>query len=280
MVARSTVPIDPFVMAPPILDLAHRKDPAKEECASSMSHPRTSVAQRSSASATLVLLAVAATCWVTLWQANSTAAADMMVSLGPFLASWVLMMAAMMLPAVTPVVRLYDRAAAAGRVAPTGYFVLGYLAVWTASGLPAYLLWRAMSMPLMDAETWAMRAAGGTLLAAGVYQVLPLKRACLRHCRSPMSHFLRQGLALNRPVAAARSGAMHGAYCFGCCVGLMIVLVAAAGMQPWLAAVLAGAIFVERNVRRGDLFSFLLAATLIVMGGVIVIEPSLLSSFI
>lgn len=86
------------------------------------------------------------------------------LSLGSFLLAWTAMMAAMMLPAVTPVVRLYARAAAARRVAPAGYFVSGYLAVWVVSGLPAYLLWRAMGMPLMDAEPWALRVAGGTLV--------------------------------------------------------------------------------------------------------------------
>jgi predicted metal-binding membrane protein len=201
-----------------------------------------------------------------------------MLSLGPFLLAWAVMMAAMMLPAVAPVVRLYNRAAAAGRVAPTAYFVLGYLLVWTLSGLPAFLLWQAMAMPLMDAEIWALRAAGGTLLAAGVYQVLPLKKACLRHCRSPMSYFMRQGRSLDRPSGAAWSGAVHGTYCFGCCVALMVVLVGVAAMQPWWAAVLAVVIYVERNGRMGEAFSLAVAAALIVLGGAAVIEPSLVSS--
>ena len=228
---------------------------------------------------TLVLLAAAAW-WITAQHATNMSGSDMTVSLGPFLVAWAVMMAAMMLPAVTPVVRLYDRAAAAGRVAPTGYFVSGYLAVWILSGLPAYLLWRAMAMPLMDAETWALRVAGGTLLAAGVYQVLPLKRACLRHCRSPMSYFFRQRRPLTRPGGAARSGAMHGIYCFGCCVGLMLVLVVVFAMQPWWAVALAAAIFVERNLRWGVSFSFILAGVLIVMGGATVIHPSFASSLI
>lgn len=244
-----------------------------------MNQLRVSVHPRTGASVTLVLLAAVAW-WITAQHATNMSGNDMTVSLGPFVVAWAVMMAAMMLPAVTPVVRLYDRAAATGRVAPTGYFVSGYLAVWILSGLPAYLLWRAMAMPLMDAETWALRVAGGTLLAAGVYQVLPLKRACLHHCRSPMSYFFRQRRPLTRPVGAARSGAMHGIYCFGCCVGLMVVLVAAVAMQPWWAVVLTAAIFVERNLRWGESFSFVLAGVLIAVGGAIVIHPSLASILI
>lgn len=249
-----------------------------------MSHLKSAVRPGVGASITIVLLALAAgSWWVTVELAGTMSGSGMampMLSLGPFLLAWAVMMAAMMLPAIAPVVRLYNHAAAAGRVAPTGYFVLGYLVVWALSGLPAFLLWQAMAMPLMEGETWALSAAGGTLLAAGIYQVLPLKRACLRHCRSPMSYFMRQKRPLDRPSGAARAGAIHGTYCFGCCVALMVVLVGVAAMQPWWAAVLAVVIYVERNGRMGEAFSLAVAAALIALGGAAVIEPSLVSSLI
>ena len=208
---------------------------------------------------------------------QTDASGSWVAGLGAFLVGWVAMMAAMMLPAVTPAVRLYARAAGAGRVAPVGWFVVGYLTVWTVSGLPAFALWQWISAPLRDAEPWALRVAAATLLAAGVYQVLPLKRACLRHCRSPMSYFMRSRARLSRPLGAARSGAGHGVVCLGCCVGLMAVLVAVVAMQPWWAAALAAVVFVERNLRGGERFALAVAAVLTVTGTATLIWPAVLA---
>ncbi len=219
-----------------------------------------------------------------MWQSHDMAGMDTVggsvLSVASFLLAWAAMMAAMMLPAVTPVVRLYARAAANGRVAPAGYFVSGYLAVWVLSGVPAYVLWRAMGMAIMDAEPWALRVAGATLVAAGLYQLSSLKRACLRHCRSPMSFFLRGGRHLGRPTGATWAGTVHGLVCLGCCVGLMVVLVTAAAMQPLWAAVIAAVVFIERNVRWGESFSMLVAAGLTALGGVSLIQPAFAAALI
>jgi predicted metal-binding membrane protein len=198
-------------------------------------------------------------------------------ALGTFLTGWAAMMAAMMLPAVAPAVRLYARAAGAGRVVPVGWFVAGYLVVWTASGLPAFALWEWISAPLREGEPWALRVAAATLLAAGLYQVLPLKGACLRHCRSPMSYFMRSHAALSRPLGAARSGATHGVVCLGCCLGLMAVLIAVVAMQPWWAAVLAMVVFIERNLRGGERFALVVAAALALAGTAALIWPAVLA---
>src|SRR5258708_6767195 len=82
------------------------------------------------------------------------------ISFGAFAVAWVAMMAAMMLPAVLPVVRLYARAAAAGRAAPLGIFVAGYLALWSAVGIPAFLAWSRVNGPVAHAYPWAGRFAG------------------------------------------------------------------------------------------------------------------------
>lgn len=248
-----------------------------------MSQLRSSTARMSGEIVTLGLVVLAGTAWwLTTMMAADMRADSMMapMSLGPFLLAWALMMAAMMLPAVTPVVRLYQRAAAAGRVAPTGYFVLAYLAVWALSGLPAYLLWRALEMPLHDGESWALRLGGTVLLLAGAYQLTPLKRACLRHCRSPMSYFLRLRGSLDRPGAAFRAGLLHAAYCCGCCVALMVVLVAAAAMNLWWAVLIALGVFVERNVRWGPEFATGLGVALVVLGTAVVLSPPFLSNLI
>lgn len=229
----------------------------------------------------LVLLA-AVTWWLTSSMSGDMRADSMMapMPLTAFLLGWTLMMAAMMLPAVTPVVRLYQRAAAAGRVAPSAWFVVAYLAVWALSGLPAYLLWRALAMPLNDGDAWALRLAGATLLLAGAYQLTPLKRACLRHCRSPMSYFMRLRGSLARSGGAFRAGALHAAYCFGCCVGLVVVLVAAAAMNLWWALLIALGIFAERNLRWGTGFSTGIGVVLVALGSAVVLSPSLLSNLI
>ncbi len=160
------------------------------------------------------------------------------------------------------------------------YFVTSYLVVWALTGLPAYLLWQLVSMPLMESATWALRLGGVTLFFAGAYQLTPLKRACLRHCRSPMSYFMRRGRQLERPRSAIWAGAVHGFSCFGCCIGLMLVLVTAAAMQPLWAAVIAAAVFVERNLRRGETFSILMAAGLTALGGATLIHPALAAALI
>lgn len=246
-----------------------------------MSQLRLTSARASGEILTLVLVALAAVAWwLTSILADDMGADTMMapMSLGPFLLAWALMMAAMMLPAVTPVVRLYQRAAVAGRVAPSAYFVLAYLLVWALSGLPAYLLWRLMAMPLAEGATWAVRLAGATLLFAGAYQLTPLKRACLRHCRSPMSYFVRLRGSLARPGGAFRAGLLHSMYCCGCCAALMAVLVVTAAMNLWWAVLIAIGVFVERNARWGTEFSTGLGVVLLSLGTFVLVSPPFLSN--
>lgn len=248
-----------------------------------MSQLRSATARMSGEGLTLALVALAATAWWLTAMMSADMRGDSMMtpmSLGLFLLAWSLMMAAMMLPAVTPVVRLYQRAAAAGRVAPSAYFVVAYLVVWALSGLPAYLLWRILAMPLHEGASWALRLAGATLLFAGAYQLTPLKRACLRHCRSPMSYFMRLRGSLERPGGAFRAGLLHAAYCCGCCAALMAVLVAAAAMNLWWAVLIAIGVFVERNVRWGTGFATGLGLVLATLGTAVVVSPTLLSHLI
>lgn len=188
------------------------------------------------------------------------------MSLGGFLVAWLAMMTAMMFPAISPVVKLYGRAAAAGRVAPLPFFVLGYIAVWTSVGLPAYLAWRELMDPIDEGRAWAGRLAGLVLLAAAVWQLTPLKSVCLRHCRSPLSFFMRFGTAVTRPWGALRMGSTHGLYCLGCCWALMAVLVLAVAMSLAWAAAIAAAVFAEKVLPRGEALARLLAVALVAFG--------------
>ena len=203
---------------------------------------------------------------------------DHMLSLGAFLVAWVAMMAAMMFPAVSPVVRLYGRASAAGRVAPLPAFVAGYIAVWAAIGLPGYAGWRVLMDPIAEGRTWAGRLAGVVLIVAAVWQVTPLKSVCLRHCRSPLSFFLRFGRSVTRPGGALRMGARHGLYCLGCCWALMAVLVAMGTMSvAWMAG-LALLILLEKNAPFGERIAVAAAVVFVILGVALVVHPSTLNA--
>lgn len=147
-------------------------------------------------------------------------------ALASFLWLWLAMSAAMMLPSIVPATSL---AAAVGRSATA--FVLGYAVVWAATGLLAY----GGARGLERAGRWTAVAA---LLLAALYQVTPLKDACLRRCRSPLGSLVRR--------SALRAGLEHGAFCLGCCWALMLALIALGiGSMFWMAA-FAGVILVEK----------------------------------
>jgi len=203
---------------------------------------------------------------------------DEVLSLGAFLVAWLAMMSAMMFPAISPVVRLYGRAAAAGRVAPLPAFVAGYIAVWTALGLPGYVGWRVLMDPIAEGRAWAGRLAGVVLVVAALWQVTPLKSVCLRHCRSPMSFFLRFGRSVTRPIGALRMGARHGLYCLGCCWALMAVLVAVGTMSvAWMAG-LALLILLEKNAPHGERIAVAAALVFVALGAVVLVYPSTLTT--
>ena len=200
------------------------------------------------------------------------------MSLSAFIVAWLAMMTAMMFPAILPVVKLYGRAATAGRVAPLPFFVAGYIVVWTSLGLPAYVAWRALMDPIAEAQPWAGRLAGGVLVAAAVWQLTPLKSVCLRHCRSPMSFFLRFGGAIERPAGALRMGAAHGAYCVGCCWALMAILVSVGTMNLFWMIALSALILLEKNAPQGERIARVAAVAFAVLGAVLLIDPSKISS--
>ena len=194
-----------------------------------------------------------------------------------FVLAWVAMMAAMMLPAVLPVVRLYGRAAARGTVAPAVVFVSGYLLVWSMAGVPAYFAWRSLRGPLGEASAGAGRIAGAVALAAAAYQVTPLKALCLRHCRSPMSFFLRHGRNLGRTYGAVLAGGRHGLYCLGCCWLLMAILIAFGTMQLGLMIALAVLILLEKDAPFGQRLAPVAGAGFLVLGVALELHPSFIS---
>ena len=192
--------------------------------------------------------------------------------LGWYLGIWVTMMGAMMLPSVFPMVLLFARVSSEGgrrgaRVVPTWVFVMSYLAVWTLYGLVAYGLYRVVRTLDPGFLAWDRAGpyvVGGAVAAAGLYELTPLKSVCLRHCRSPL-HFILGGW---RPgwFGALRMGSAHGAYCVGCCWGLMIVLFALGVMSLFWMALVAGVIFVQKIIPWGERFTTALAVALVALG--------------
>ncbi len=197
-----------------------------------------------------------------------------------FVGVWVTMMAAMMLPSTTPMVLVVHRVTlertrrAIEALVATWMFILGYLAVWTACGLVAYGAFRAVKSLDPGFLAWdrgGPLAAGIAVAAAGVYQLTPLKRVCLRHCRTPL-HFVmhrwRRGGA-----GAFAMGVEHGAWCLGCCAGLMLVLFAVGVMSITWMAVVAALIFTEKVLPFGARLSGAVAVALVAFGIWIALSP-------
>ena len=153
---------------------------------------------------------------------------------------WFVMMIAMMTPAVAPLVLIFDRSRRSTGATPglaTLAFAAGYFAVWSGfSALVTLLQIGLIRAGIVDAMTMSRRPlwTAGLLLAVGIYQWLPLKGACLEHCRDPI-HFLTRHY---RPGTrgAFVMGLAHGLYCLGCCWLIMLLLFIGGAMNLlWVA---------------------------------------------
>lgn len=152
-------------------------------------------------------------------------------------AMWFTMMVAMMVPSAAPTVMLYAqvyRHSVKSGAPPTAAFLAGYLVCWLGFSLLAAVL-QLFVVPSMSMSIENRAAASALLIAAGVYQLSPIKDACLGRCRSPaqfLSRHYRPGLS-----GAFRLGLLHGAYCVGCCWLLMALLFVGGVMNLlWIAA--------------------------------------------
>lgn len=186
-----------------------------------------------------------------------------------FLAGWLTMMTAMMLPSAAPFVLLLGRTAPDGRAGRAmAMAASGYLAIWTLAGLPALAAESAMHVPA------AVVAA--TLVIAGAYQLSPLKERCLTRCRSPLGFVLERWRSGR--CAAMRLGWSHGVYCLGCCWALMAVLVVAGAMGLAWVAVIAVVVAIEKLAPRGPAIGRALGVALVAVGVAITLDPDLLDT--
>lgn len=189
-------------------------------------------------------------------------------SLPLFLAMWVVMMVAMMFPAASPVVLVFDRWRRSRQrsVATTVFFVAGYLIIWGVAGVLAFTAIIALDLQI-DRSSTAVRVGGAVLVGAGIYQLTPLKTACLTQCRSPLSLIMQHAQLLGEGVRGPMQvGLMHGGWCIGCCWALMAVLIAMGVMHlGWMAAV-AAVILAEKVLPGGRMTSRVIGGVLLAAG--------------
>jgi predicted metal-binding membrane protein len=208
----------------------------------------TSARKGATAATLAATLGLAAATWVlAVRQMNGMdmGAATELGSFGFFVALWVSMMAAMMLPGATPAV--LKSARASGRVLTVPLFVGSYLAVWTLVGVVVYALYRPHGS----------FAAGAVPIAAGVYEFTPLKRHCRRRCRE-----------------SVRSGFQFGRYCVGSSIGLMLVLMALGVMSVTWMSVIAVLVLAQKLLPLKAAIDVPLALAIVGLGILLVLAPS------
>lgn len=184
--------------------------------------------------------------------------------IGIFTASWTAGMAAMMFPAIVPMVLLYNKFLTNEKselsieiIEPKFYslkvilFVATYLLIWSVTGLGLLLAWSIpMNSIVTFQETNNLRIIiGSILIVAGLYQFTPLKNKCIGYCESPLSFFMRRWS--NGVVGAVRMGAYHGLYCLGCCWPYFLIMVALGWMNLVWMGLFAVIIFAEKIWHRG-----------------------------
>ena len=230
----------------------------------------------------VVLLAGALIAWIVTFERMEGMDAGPGTALGGFgwyVGIWITMMAAMMLPSVAPMVLAFsrishERSRRGGVQVPTWVFVCGYLLAWAGYGVTAYGVFRAITAIDPSFLAWDRGGpwiAGGAIAAAGLYQLTPLKRVCLSHCRTPL-HFILHGWKTGWS-GALKMGLSHGAYCVGCCWGLMLILFALGVMSLFWMVAVAAIIFAEKVTPVGARLSRGLAMAFVVLGIWVALAP-------
>ncbi len=198
----------------------------------------------------------------------------------PFLWFWTVMTVAMMFPALAPtVVTRYSREQWAGSARAFFQLIIflsGYLLIWTAFGIPTFILAELGTQCVLSAPALGIGMGVALLVAIGLYQMTPLERRALAHCnpslcctpsQTPASPWLFQ----------LREGLLHGLYCLGCCGGLMLVMVVVGLMNlPWML-LLTLVIFLEKAWRQGTRLSFFVGFSLLIFAVLALAEPALLA---
>jgi predicted metal-binding membrane protein len=213
-----------------------------------------------------VLVALAASAWLALWLWGSSPYGRYLHyegGVGPlpleaslFAAGWVLMIIAMMLPSSVPLVMMFGllvrRRRRSGEL--VALLLAGYLVVWAAFGLAAWVLDRWIHTAV-DALPWLAAhpqlIIGTTLMVAGLWQFSPLRDRCLDECRSPLGFVMNRWRGVSERREAFAMGIAHGAFCVGCCWSLMLVMFGVGLANVAAMLVFGGLTAVEKNLPSG-----------------------------
>jgi predicted metal-binding membrane protein len=208
---------------------------------------------------------------VVSWFASQTFQGDMMsamgaatspLSLSVFTSVWTVGMAAMMFPAIAPMVMLYGtlvNSAGQAQLAANAparrmhsskvvLFIGCYLVVWSLAGVALLLGWSEAMRTVPPGQPMNTVFAA-VLIVAGIYQFTPLKTKCLGYCESPLSFFMRRWKS--GTAGALWMGMYHGLYCLGCCWPYFLLMVALGWMNLFWMALFAAVIFGEKIWSRG-----------------------------
>ena len=190
-----------------------------------------------------------------------------------FVVAWAVMMAAMMLPSALPMIGLYAATqrsvgSPAARTTAVASFAVTYLVLWGLTGLPLYFA--GLGLMVIAPRTLAYVTAA-VLIVAGLFQLSPLKLACLRSCRSPLGFLLGHWRAGWRGGIAM--GGAHALYCLGCCWALMMVLIVAGAMGlPWVLLI-ACVVAAEKLLPRGEWIARATGVALAGLGVFVALRP-------
>jgi predicted metal-binding membrane protein len=188
-----------------------------------------------------------------------------------FVAGWVAMLLAMMLPTTLPLVAMFNRLTIARPDRPRllGLLLIGYLSVWIMFGMLIYLGDSVLHEAVARSEWLAEHAAAlgaVTLVLAGAYQFTPLKYHCLEKCRSPFSFITQHWRGRDEAGQAFLLGIHHGVFCVGCCWTLMLLMFAVGvGNFGWML-VLGAVMASEKNLTWGRRLSAPLGVVLLAWG--------------
>ena len=193
---------------------------------------------------------------------------------GLYIAGWVLMTVAMMLPTTVPLLQIFRRLSGQRSDANQLLWlvVAGYLSVWLGFGVIAHLFDLGLH-ELYEHNTWLQANpwvfGAGPLLLAGMFQFSRLKYSCLEKCRSPLSFVMRYWRGAREQWHSFLLGAHHGVFCVGCCWALMLLMFAVGmGSVGWMLA-LACVMAIEKNLSWGRKISVPLGVGLLAWGGLI-----------
>jgi len=198
-----------------------------------------------------------------------------------FTASWTVGMAAMMFPAIIPMVVLYDKLITNNKQSDVPavmiqttftrtfnviLFIGMYLIIWALTGLALLLGWSvAMNFFMSDHSSSNVSIVfGSILIISGIYQFTPLKNKCIGYCESPLSFFMKRWK--KGTAGAIKMGAYHGLYCLGCCWPYFLIMLALGLMNLVWMSLFAAIIFGEKMWRKGIWVARCFGIALIILG--------------